>query len=130
MSDGIRVNEVAARIHSWAVEKGWVDDFYAFERVGEDGFRMQVALIAEKLALVHSEVSEALEELRSCKSMEDVRRIWYHDGKPEGFAVELADAHIRLWNIESMIGLAPEDALQLKLNYNDTRAWKHGGKTI
>lgn len=64
-------------IHTNAMEHGWWDD----ERT--DG---------EIFALVVSELSEALEEYRAGRDM-----VWYGDhGKPEGIAVELVDAVIRL----------------------------------
>lgn len=68
--------ELIKEIHENAVAHGWWE--------GERD-------IAEIYALIHSELSEALEEYRSGKEM-----IYYVDGKPEGIAVELADAVIRI----------------------------------
>lgn len=68
--------ELIKEIHENAVAHGWWE--------GERD-------IAEIYALIHSELSEALEEYRSGKEM-----LYYVDGKPEGIAVELADAVIRI----------------------------------
>lgn len=68
--------ELIKEIHENAVAHGWWE--------GE-------RKIDEIYALIHSELSEALEEYRSGKEM-----IYYVDGKPEGIAVELADAVIRI----------------------------------
>lgn len=48
----------------------------------------------EVLALIHSELSEALEEYRAGRDM-----VWYHNDKPEGIAVELIDAVIRILDL-------------------------------
>jgi hypothetical protein len=48
--------------------------------------------------------------------------------KPEGELVELADAVIRIADYCESKGWDLEKALQLKMNYNDTRPFRHGGK--
>lgn len=74
--------ELTAEIHTVAIAKGW------WEKPREMG---------EMIALAHSEISEALEEVRNGKL-----ETYYTDvgaggpRKPEGFYVELADAVIRL----------------------------------
>jgi NTP pyrophosphatase (non-canonical NTP hydrolase) len=79
--------------------------------------------ILAKLALVHSEVSEAVECAR-CGLLE-----WYEeDGKPEGMVVELADAVIRIADLCEALGLDLESAIELKHEYNKTRSHRHGGK--
>ena len=129
----MRIRDVQGRIHEWSKLKGWMEAFEAVRRVeGQDGFRLQAAMIAEKLALVHSELSEALEVLRTAKSLEDLQRVWLvgTKNKPEGFGTELADAHIRLWDLEAMLGIDSENMLIAKLTYNDVREYKHGGKLL
>lgn len=70
--------------------------------------------IAAKLALVHSEISEALEGFR--KDLMD-------DKLPHRkmFEVELADACIRIFDIAGYFGLDLEGAIREKLEYNQTR---------
>lgn len=112
--------------------------------------------IAEKLALSHEELSEALGEIRSGR---DPLEVYFvdHKGllgavgkeyaeqqyitvdnvpfpacKPEGFLVELADAVIRIADLAYLVsddeGLFLADALEIKHEYNRTRPYKHGRK--
>jgi hypothetical protein len=102
--------------------------------------------IAEKLALVHEEVSEALGEIRSGHAPLEVyyldkktgtisaAQLHDEDGvpqlKPEGFLVELADAMIRIADLAYLAGdkdgTQLASALQTKAVYNATREHKHG----
>jgi len=104
--------------------------------------------IAEKLALVHEEVSEALGEIRSGRDPLEVYFVSKETGieyeeqqydvhgipqcKPEGFLVELADANIRIADLAYLVGdldgahLAAATAI--KAEYNRTRPYKHGRK--
>ena len=109
--------------------------------------------IAEKLALIHEEISEALGEIRSgraplevyyvdhkglvgTKGLEYVEQQYDEQGvplcKPEGFLVELADANIRIADLTYLVGdkdgthLA--QATAIKAEYNATRPHKHGRK--
>jgi NTP pyrophosphatase (non-canonical NTP hydrolase) len=67
------------------------------------------------LALIHSEISEALEADR--KNLMD-------DKLPHrrGIEVELADAVIRICDLAGALGLDLEGAIEEKLTYNRTRA--------
>ena len=73
-----RLEAFAQEAHQVAVDHGWWD--------GDDRDNREL------MALIHSEISEALEEYRSKRGM-----IWYaENGKPEGIAIELIDAVIRI----------------------------------
>jgi NTP pyrophosphatase (non-canonical NTP hydrolase) len=81
----------------------------------------------EKLALCHSEISEALEELRNGHAPCEV---YFNEGsaKPEGFGIELADCIIRIAHICGHHGVDLDDMLRRKMAYNKTRPYRHGGK--
>lgn len=79
--------------------------------------------IGEKLALIHSELSEALEEVRAGHAPDEVYEV---DGKPEGLPIELADAVIRIADLCGYYGIDLNAAVDKKLLYNDRRPAKHG----
>lgn len=107
----MNLNEWAEEVHYLADINGWWEG-------------AATGIIPEKLALIHSEVSEALEEYRN-GNMEI-----YHaeSGKPEGFGVELADAIIRILDLAAWLGLDVDQLVGAKHAYNGTRAYRHGGK--
>jgi len=83
--------------------------------------------VAAQLALIHSEVSEALEEVRRGKINT------YHDptvpfDEPIGFAIELADIIMRVLDLAQSLGLDMQTAMELKIEYNKGRTYRHGGK--
>ena len=103
------INTLIEKSHNIAITKGWWDK----ERK-----------IPELIALIHSELSEALEEYRVNENL-DMR---YEKKKPEGFVVELADALIRIFDLSGKYGLDLNEALESKLKYNETREYRHGNK--
>lgn len=109
--------------HRNSFEKGFWDD-----QKGPSG-KLVPALVEEqiplKLALIHSEISEALEEYRNNHMVNEVR---VEHGKPEGLPVELADAVIRIFDLCGACGIDLESAVRLKMAFNATRPHRHGGK--
>lgn len=83
---------------------------------------VQAAIIAQKLALIDSEVAEALEEHRAHGFEASVRE----DGKPEGWGSELADIFIRLGDLAVATGVNLEQEIVNKMAFNNTRPIKHG----
>lgn len=113
--------------HTTARAKGW---WSAQEVQNQDGTvalnrELVAATIPEKLCLIHSEVSEALEDYRVGKLVTTQRE---GDGKPEGFPSELADIVIRVMDLAGAMGINLEQEMRLKMRYNETRAHRHGGK--
>lgn len=88
--------------------------------------------LSERLALMHSEISEALEEYRAGRPPSEIYFVKDKDGldKPEGFTVELADVILRIGDSIGGLGLIDKlhEALRLKMEYNEKRPRMHGGK--
>ncbi len=76
---------------------------------------------AEKIALMGSELGEALEGLRG-KNESD--KLLGYTAEEE----ELADVAIRMFSYANMFGLRLAEAIVLKMRYNATRPYKHGKK--
>ena len=82
-----------------------------------------VKSIPEKLMLMVSELSEALEHYRNGYSATE---IWPTNGKPDGFPVELADTVIRIADLCGALGIDLDEAIKRKMEYNISRPYKHG----
>lgn len=102
----------------------------------EKGFWDTERNIGEQIALMHSELSEALEEMRDPDKR--LNQIYYNpmkalqgkDGKyfnkPEGFGIELADCVIRILETAFAYGIDMEECMRLKHEYNKLRPRMHG----
>ena len=109
----------------------------SFENAKEKGFRynpeIQERTFPEDIALMHSELSEALEAYRDPNNrLTDSYRAsdTDHESKPEGVATELADVIIRICECCEFYDIPLEWAIRSKLLYNKTRPYRHGGKRL
>ena len=130
------ISELVTRAHENAVKHGFWDPAPTF---------------GTAIALIHSELSEALEEEREgrplvwykCNEAESVMacaprdeydcRMYgqeticqYRNSKPEGVAVELADAVIRIADLCGYLGIELENVIAEKMDDNEGRPYKHG----
>lgn len=99
------ISELCTEAHETAKSKGWYDDPCG---------------IPTNIALMHSELSEALEAFRSTQG---------HDLR-EKLAEEFADVCIRVFDTCGYMGLDLESAIYTKMEKNRRRQFKHGGKRI
>lgn len=93
-----------------------------------NGWHDTNATALERIALIMTEASEAIEEIRDGHDITE--RYYREDGKPEGVLSEIADVIIRALDFTGYYGLDIADAIAEKLTYNATRGHRHGGKTI
>lgn len=101
--------------------------FEIHEHAIRNGFWEASDNLGEKIALIHSEISEAMEIYRDPNHTLTER--WYSPtGKPEGFDIELADAVIRILDLAEYVGVDVDAAVREKHDFNLTRPYLHGKK--
>lgn len=123
------INELVKEAHANAVNKGFWEEEKSF---------------GEQVVLMHSELSEAIEEFRNGKGiaeiytkckMEEIKNVGQGGcgvckncalNKPEGIPVELADTVIRIFDTCGRYGIDLEQAIATKMKYNEGRPHKHG----
>jgi NTP pyrophosphatase (non-canonical NTP hydrolase) len=119
----MELNELLIKVHQNAKSKGFWDD--------------ENPNIPERLALIHSEVSEALEALRK-SHFADVEQHSMNLSQGEqfdssfrvaiksSFEDELADVIIRVLDLCGYMNIDIGLHVNLKMQYNSNREYKHG----
>jgi len=114
------INRVAIEVHRVNEMNGWWKDREAIIRLHANG-QHQVILAA--LALVVSEVAEAMEAIRKHEA-----DTWTDTTTKDTFARELAGATVRIMDLAAWTGVDLGEAIRAELEANKARGYKHGGK--
>lgn len=124
-----------------AASKGWWGDKAAEAIAADDPTWMgyvEERNIGELLALIGSEVSEALEDARMVPHKDHRTRLNEmslaparegESNKPIGFPSEMADILIRVFDLCGYLGIDLDRAVTAKVNHNRSRSYRHGGKS-
>ena len=117
----MRIKDAMREIRETNAEKGWVSE------VTEE----MPFMFSEKMLLIISEIIEALEEWRNGRGVNEIyfNEVGNND-KPEGVPIEIADAVIRIFDFCEANKIDLENVLRMKMRYNKTRAFRHGGKRV
>ncbi len=120
------MDDLIADAHARAIRKGWWE--LTIMEGGDGSALLAPFNLPERIALIHSEASEALESYRR-----DEPLVWFRvkeDGtqKPEGLAIELADVVIRVADLCGAMNIDLDKAILLKSAYNETRSFRHDNK--
>ncbi len=112
------LNYFRDRCHKVSRDAGWYNDAvdWMYEKIPQKwGDIIKRGIVATKFALIHSEISEALEGYRKDKQDDHLPHLKAVD-------VELADALIRIFDLAGYLGCDLSRAVEEKMQYNAKRA--------
>lgn len=93
---------------------------------GEESFhwrtRMEREVVLARIALIHSEQSEAVEAVRKHDPA-----TWSSTEK-DSFVSEMAGTVVRIMDLCEWLGVPLAEAIVAEINRNENRGYKHGGK--
>lgn len=121
------IRDLQRKVHQNSRDKGWWPSLDEQTDEGNAGVPDTNEILA-KLCLAHSELSEAVEAIRSGDVEMRFETDKQGNDKPEGAVVEMADAVIRVLDLCEALGLDLQWAMIAKMRYNETRSFRHGGK--
>lgn len=120
------INKLATEVYQNNKEKGFWEDYFTLTNLSDNYVKdsaqakaVHSLFIAQRIALIHSELSEALEADR--KDLMDDKLT-----HRKGLEVELADALIRILDMAGGLELDIGGAVEEKLAYNKSRPYRHG----
>lgn len=123
----LTIADLVREAHETALSKGWHPNEELQHPRDEAARAADANRFGALMALIHSEVSEAVEAYRERGTVCGWTR---DDGKGEGVPAELADVLIRVADVAGLYGIDLEDAVRRKLDFNKTRPHRHGGKRL
>jgi NTP pyrophosphatase (non-canonical NTP hydrolase) len=113
--DQLTINELIKTSHEAAKEKGWWDEPKSF---------------VELVMLIVTEAAEAVEEYRAGHEPNETYYNIVKPKKPEGIPSELADMYIRIADLCGRYKIDLQAMIREKIEYNKSRAYKHGNKRL
>lgn len=123
------MNELINTAHTAAKEKGFWDK--------PSGHEVELSFITQKIMLIVSELSEAVEALRDEKFTNNEVRTQmvikfdtnvFKEHIKNTFEDEIADTFIRLLDLCGYMNIDIDTHIALKMKYNKSRGYKHNRK--
>lgn len=111
----VSLDFLTEQCHKASADAGWWHDIESGADLRNLPTEVYSFVIGTKLALIHSEISEALEAYRRDANDDKLT------DRP-GIEVELADAIIRIFDLAGALKLKLGSTIQSKLEYNSRRA--------